>query len=215
MKNRLLIIGAGGHGKVIADIAMNMNKWNSISFLDDNEMIENCMGLNVVDKSANASKYINEADFFVAIGNNIIRETIQIRLETEGASIATIIHPNAIIGRDVVLGLGTVVMAGVVINCSTNIGKGCIINTRASLDHDVEIDEYVHISPGTTLAGGVMVSRYSWLGIGSVVSNNISITSNCTIGAGAVVVKDLLESGIYVGVPARRIRYGKDTNIGK
>lgn len=96
-------------------------------------------------------------------------------------------------------------MAGVVINSSTKIGKGCIINTSSSIDHDNIIGDYVHISPGVKLAGAVNIGRESWLGIGSIVINNISITSGCILGASTVVVKNIPESGTYIGVPARRV----------
>jgi len=209
MKNKLFIIGASGHGKVIADIAIKMNRWNDISFLDDNESTNTCMGLDVIGKSADAIKYKSEADIFVAVGNNATREKIQKKLEAEDVSIATLIHPNAVIGAEVELGVGTVVMAGVVINCCTNIGKGCIINTGSTIDHDNVIEDYVHISPGAHLAGTVKVGKGTWLGIGSVVSNNTNICSGCKIGAGAVVVKDITEPGTYVGVPARFIKDSK------
>ncbi|MDM8533931.1 acetyltransferase [Clostridiaceae bacterium HSG29] len=205
MKNKLLIIGASGHGKVCADIAIKMNKWESINFLDDNEKIKELMGLEVIGKSTEAFKYINNYDIFVAIGNNEIREKIQNKLETLNANIPTLIHSSSLIGQQVELGTGTVIMAGVVINCCTRIANGCIINTGVTIDHDNVIEDYVHISPGVHLAGTVKVGKSSWLCIGSVVSNNISIISNCTIGAGAVVVKDIKEVGVYVGVPARRV----------
>ena len=101
--------------------------------------------------------------------------------------------------------IGTAVMAGVVINNSSRIGKGCIINTSSSLDHDNFIEDYVHISPGVRTAGSVNIGKGTWLGIGSVVSNNANICSGCIVGAGAVVLKDISESGTYVGVPARKI----------
>lgn len=205
MKNRLLIIGASGHGKVVADIALKMNKWKIITFLDDDASIKEVMRLEVIGKSADAFAYIEDSDIFVAIGNNTTREKIQEKLEAEGASIPVLVHPNAVIGTEVELGLGTVVMAGVVINCSTKIGKGCIINTSATLDHDNVIENYVHISPGANLAGTVKVGRSSWIGIGSVVSNNVNIASSCRIGAGAGVVRDITKPGTYVGVPARKI----------
>ncbi|MCP1126098.1 acetyltransferase [Bacillus sp. 3103sda1] len=205
MKNKLLIIGASGHGKVVADIALKINKWQSIAFLDDDESVKSSMGIEVIGKSADVFKYIEDCDFFVGIGNNAIREKIQKKLETEGASIPTLTHPSAVIGEQVELASGTVVMAGVVINCCTTIGKGCIINTGSTIDHDNVIGDYVHISPGAHLAGTVKVGRGTWLGIGSVVSNNVNITSSCKIGAGAVVVKDITELGTYVGVPSRRL----------
>ena len=205
MKNKLLIIGASGHGKVAADIALKMNIWQNIAFLDDDENIKFSMGIEVVGKSNEVFEHINDCDIFVGIGNNVTRKKIQERLEAEGARIPTLIHSNAILGEQVEVGSGTAVMAGVVINCCTKIGKGCIINTSASVDHDNVIEDFVHISPGAHLAGTVKVGQGSWLGIGSVVSNNINITSNCMVGAGAVVVKDITETGTYKGVPARRI----------
>ncbi|MFB6649004.1 acetyltransferase [Bacillus toyonensis] len=205
MKKKLLIIGASGHGKVIADIAMKTNKWQSIAFLDDNQNAKYSMGIEIIDKSASISKYIDDYEFFVGIGNNAVRERIQRKLEDEGASIPVLIHPSAIIGEQVYLGAGTAVMAGVVINCCTKIGKGCIINTASTIDHDNIIEDYVHISPGVHLAGTVKVGRGTWLGIGSIVSNNINITHSCKIGAGAVVIRDITESRTYVGVPVRRV----------
>ena len=205
MKDKLIIIGASGHGKVVADIAIKMNKWQSIAFLDDNESIKTSMGLVVIGKTADVFTYKDEADFFVAIGSNATREKIQEKLVDEGISMVKLIHPSAVIGTDVEIGIGSVVMAGVVINSSTRIGKGCIINTSSSLDHDNVIEDYVHISPGASLAGTVKVGKGSWLGIGSAVSNNVNVCSGCKVGAGAVVVKNITEPGTYVGVPVRRV----------
>ena len=205
MKDKLLIIGAGGHGKVVADIALKMDRWKEIAFLDDNEDIKTSMGIEVIGKSADMYRYIKDYDIFVAIGTNEMRKIIQEKLEIRGANIPVLIHPEAVIGREVEIGVGTVIMAGVVVNCCTTIGKGCIINTGATIDHDNLIEDYVHISPGVHTAGAVRIGKGTWLGIGSIVSNNITITSGCTIGAGAVVVRDIDKSGTYVGVPARRI----------
>ncbi|MED2865878.1 acetyltransferase [Bacillus thuringiensis] len=205
MKKKLLIIGAGGHGKVIADIALKMNKWKYIAFLDDNEDAKTSMGIEIIDKSTNASKYIKEYDFFVGIGNNAIRKKVQEQLEDQGAIIPVLIHPSAIIGEQVYLEAGTVVMAGTVINCCTKIGKGCIINTASTVDHDNKLGDYVHLSPGAHLAGTVSIGCGTWIGIGCVVSNNVDITSNCKFGAGAVIVRNINETGTYVGIPVKKI----------
>ncbi|QVY61297.1 acetyltransferase [Cytobacillus gottheilii] len=207
MKNKLLIIGASGHGKVVADIALKMNKWQSIVFLDDDKSIKTSMGLEVMGTSGDVFTHIDEYEIFVGIGNNDTRWKIHEMLETFGASIPVLIHPNAVIGSQVDIENGTVVMAGAIVNCSTKIGKGCIINTGATIDHDNFIEDYVHISPGVHLAGTVKVGQGSWLGIGSVVSNNINITNGCKVGAGSVVVKDIYEPGVYVGAPAKKIEY--------
>lgn len=205
MKDKLIIIGASGHGKVVADIAIKMNKWQSIAFLDDDESIKTSMGLEVIGKTADALTYKEEADFFVAIGSNTTRENIQEKFIEEGLNVVSLIHSSSVIGTDIEIGIGTAIMAGVVVNSSTRIGKGCIINTSSSLDHDNVIEDYVHISPGVNMAGTVKVGKGSWIGIGSVVSNNVNICSGCKVGAGAVVVKDITEPGTYVGVPVRRV----------
>ncbi|GEM04151.1 acetyltransferase [Halolactibacillus miurensis] len=205
MNDKLIIIGASGHGKVVANIAIKMNKWQSIAFLDDDKSIKTSMGLEVIGKTTDAFTYKDEADLFVAIGSNATREKIQEKLIAEGLNVVSLIHPSAVIGTDVELGLGSVVMAGVVINSSSRIGKGCIINTSSNLDHDNVLEDYVHISPSVGLAGTVRVGKGSWLGIGSIVSNNVNISSGCKVGAGAVVVKDITEPGTYIGVPVRRV----------
>lgn len=204
-KDKLLIIGASGHGKVVADIAMHLNQWQEIAFLDDDEIITECMGYRVIGKTDNATQYISDYEIIVAIGNNVIRQKIQTQLEEEGACIATLVHPGAIIGNDVEIESGSVVMAGAVINCCSKIGKGCIINTGATIDHDNEIGKFVHISPGVNTAGTVKIGDESWIGIGAVISNNLNITQEVIIGAGAIVIGDIENPGTYVGVPAKMI----------
>lgn len=205
MKDKLLIIGAGGHGKVVADIALKMIKWREVSFLDDKLDSQTVLGLNVIGKIEDLDKFIDQYDIVVGIGNNQFRQKTQNKLEKLEASIPVLIHPSAIIGTEVLIGKGTVIMAGAVINCSTTIGKGCIVNTGATVDHDNHISDFVHISPGVRLAGSVRVGTNTWLGIGSTISNNIRITSHCKIGAGSVVINNIDQSGTYVGIPARRI----------
>ncbi len=206
MKDKLIIIGASGHGKVVADIAIKLNQWQDIVFLDDDKFKKRCMGLKIEGNVASAFTYTKNADFFVAIGNNSIREEIQERLIFEKQSVISLIHPTAVIGSDVEIGYGTVVMAGVIINSSTTIGNGCVINTSSSIDHDNIIENYVHISPGVRTAGNVSIGKSTWLGIGSVVSNNITIYKNSIIGAGTIVIKDIAESGTYIGIPSRRVK---------
>lgn len=215
MNSKLLIIGAGGHGHVVAEIALKMNRWSQIAFLDNNEKRGSALKLDIIGKSDDAFRYIYEYDLFVAIGDNRIREELHEKLETAGANIPVLIHPQSIVGENVSIGTGSVLMAGSVINCSSKIGKGCIVNTAATVDHDNVIEDFVHLSPGTHLAGNVRVGKGTWIGIGSLVSNNISISSRSIIGAGAVVIKDIITAGTYVGVPAKGVNNGKDSNISK
>lgn len=202
--NDLVIIGASGHGKVVADIADKLG-YENIVFLDDNKDIKKCGNFNVVGCCEDAEKY-RSADFFVAIGNVKIRREIQCKLMEDKMHIVSLIHPAAIIAKNVEIGMGTVVMAGVVINSDAKIGNGCIVNTCASVDHDCYIGEFSHIAVGAHIAGTVKIGSNTWIGAGATVSNNIEIVSDCTIGAGAVVVKDIVDSGTYIGVPAVKIQ---------
>lgn len=196
---KLIILGASGHGKVIADIAVK-NGYEEIVFLDDDEKVTECAGFPVVGKTTEAM--CMDDDKIVAIGNANIREKIQIDLE----NVVSLIHPDAVISRRVKIGKGTAIMAGAVINSDTIIGDGCIINTGSSVDHDCRVGNFSHISVGTHLAGNVEIGDRTWVGIGAVISNNIQICSDCMIGAGTVVIKDCNESGTYVGNPARWIK---------
>ena len=204
-KDKLLIIGAGGHGKVVADVAIKMNCWKSIQFLDDNHSLKQALGLDVIGNTSEYLNFIDEYDLFIGIGNNAIRNKLHKILERNKASIPVLIHPSSIIANEVNIERGTVIMAGTVINSSTKIGKGCIINTGSTIDHDNNIEDFVHISPGVHVAGNVNIGKSSWLGIGSIIKNNVNITHNCIVGAGGVVIDDLFSSGKYVGVPVRRI----------
>ena len=191
--NRLIIIGASGHGKVVADIA-RLSGYTDIIFLDDDDSITSCAEYPVVGRSDMPI----EGDAFVAIGNTEIREQL-----SKNRNLITLVHPNAVVADGVEIGEGTVVMPGVVINPGVSIGRGCIINTSSSIDHDCAIGDYSHISVGAHLCGTVSVGVMTWIGAGSTVSNNINICDRCMIGAGAVVIKDIIVPGTYVGVPAR------------
>ncbi len=197
---QLLIIGASGHGKVVADIA-KLNGYEHILFFDDNESLRECGKYPVVGKTTDINNF--EGDVIVAIGNAAIRKRIQNSLYNRDVPI--LIHPSAVIDSTVKISEGTVVMAGAVINADAVIGNGCIINTCSSVDHDCRIGDFVHVSVGAHIAGTVNIGDRTWIGIGAVVSNNVSICSDCMIGAGAVVVKDIDMEGTYVGVPARKV----------
>lgn len=197
---KLGIIGASGHGKVIADIAKKKG-YSDIFFFDDNENIHECGSYPVTGKSAEARTF--DGDIIVGIGNAAIRKKIQEMIPAE--KLVTLIHPDAVIAEDVVIGAGTVIMAGAVVNSGVQIGNGCIINTCSSVDHDCLLGDYVHISVGSHLCGTVSVGSETWIGAGATVSNNIEICSECMIGAGAVVVKNLVKAGVYIGIPAKQI----------
>ena len=205
MHKKLIIIGASGHGKVVADIASKMNKYYEIEFLDDNQAMKSCIGFPVVGTSRDFLKYLQQADFFVAIGNTKIRKKIMEQITEHGASIATLIHPMASISNYVSIGEGSVIMSGAVINPDPTIGKGCIVNTGATVDHDCRIGDYVHVAVGAHVCGTVTIGNSTWIGAGATVKNNISICDEWTVGISAAVVKDIVHPGTYIGVPAVRL----------
>lgn len=197
-EKQLVIIGAGGHGRVAQDIAKYT--YSKIVFLDDSDVRHENVVL--VGKTKDYIKYIGNSDFFIAIGNNPIREKVLDMVQSSGGKIVSLIHPDSVISDSVKIGAGSVVMAGAVINANAEIGNGCIVNTCSSVDHDCTIDDFCHISVGAHLAGTVQVGKRTFVGAGATVINNISICADCMVGAGAVVVKDIEKRGTYVGVPA-------------
>lgn len=196
---KLSIIGASGHGKVVADIA-EKNGYDEIEFYDDDESLKICGKWPVVGTVSE----VMGSDVFIAIGNAKTRERITNQFKDR--RFPTLIHPSSVVADDVVIGEGSVVMAGAVINSGTRICKGVIINTCSSVDHDCTIDDFVHISVGAHLAGTVSVGKRAWISVGSNVVNNMMICEDVVVGAGAVVIRDIIEQGTYVGVPARKIR---------
>lgn len=195
--NRLIIVGASGHGKVVADIAKK-NGYVDIVFLDNNVKISSCASYPVLGPDTMISEL--EGDVFIAVGNAEVRRNLMSRNMDRHFPI--LVHPDAVIADDVEIGLGSVVMAGTVINSGTRIGNGVIINTSSSVDHDCSISDYCHIAVGAHICGTVQIGADTWIGAGVTVSNNVSICGGCTIGAGTVVIKDIKMNGTYIGVPA-------------
>lgn len=204
MSKEIVIIGASGHGKVIADIVASSGNIVKGFLDDDNDIQEKeIIGFPVLGKIADYVNY-KECEFVIAIGNPYVREKIANELPVKWY---TAIHPNAIISKlDVEIGEGTVIMANAVVNPSAKIGKHCIINTGAIVEHDNILDDYVHLSPNVTLAGIVKVGKSTHIGAGSCTKQVLNIASDCVVGAGSVIVRDITESGTYVGVPARKIK---------
>ena len=200
--NKLVIIGAGGHAKVIADSALKIG-YKDIVFLDDNAAGE-CMGFPVVGKICDIPTLNNEnTDFVIGIGNNSVRKRIA---ESYDVNWTSIVHPSAQIAINASVGKGTVVMAGAIINASAKVGDHCIINTAAVVEHDNLIGNYVHLSPRATLSGTVTVGDNTWIGTGVSVINNVEICADVIIGVGSTVIKKIDSVGTYVGVPARKIK---------
>lgn len=205
--SKLLILGAGGHGKVVAEIALLMKKWNGVSFLDDDADLKQVIGIPVIGKLKNYELFKDKYKYaFVAIGNSKLRLKLLERLSQAGFIIPIIVHPFSAVSQTSHLGEGTVVMAGAVINASAHIGKGCIVNTCSSIDHDCILDDGVHISPGAHIGGKVDIGLCTWICIGSSVANNIKIGNHVVVAAGAAVIKNIPDNLMVAGVPAKKIK---------
>lgn len=201
--SKLLILGAGGHGKVIAETAILMNKWQDIAFLDENPNIKGILGYPVIGGLSECKNLLGEyTEGFVAIGNNHRRVELIMELEYHGFLIPNIIHPTSVISPTSRIGKGSSLLAGAIVNSSTEIGKGCIINTAATIDHDCILQDGVHLSPGSHLGGNVFIGKHSWICIGAVVSNNIIIGKDSIVAAGSTVINDIGDSVMVAGVPA-------------
>lgn len=199
----VIIIGAGGHARVVADIVSSMGD-RVLGFLDDRPDAAGAYGIPVLGKVDDYIHYPH-ARFLIGIGSSAVRQKLDQRLS--GVRWHTAIHPRAVISPlGTSIGEGTVVMANTVIDPGAKIGRHCILNSGSIVEHDDTIGDYVHISVGAKLAGTVTVGDHTWVGIGAVISNDITVCGGCMLGAGTVVVKNIEDPGTYVGVPARRIK---------
>jgi sugar O-acyltransferase (sialic acid O-acetyltransferase NeuD family) len=197
----ICILGAGGHGRVVADIA-ELCGYSQVEFVDARwpGQSEN-LAWKVVGRSFENSS--QGFDRFVALNTNGLRSKLVQEMVAAGISMPTLVHPFASVSKHAKLGMGCVVMAGAVINAGAVLGHGVIVNTSASVDHDCLIGDGVHISPGAHLGGDVEVGAESWIGLGASVREGIRIGTRCMVAAGAVVITHL-ENGVRVqGVPAR------------
>lgn len=202
----LAILGASGHGKVVADTA-EVCGWQSVVFFDDAWPAKDRNGAWPVEGNT-AALLERLSDFdavLVAIGDNRIRLEKLVILRDAGARLASLVHPAATVSRYASMEGGSVVFAGAVVNAYARIGLGCILNTGCSVDHDCILLAAVHISPGAHLAGGVQVGEAGWIGIGACVRQSIRIGSRVMVGAGAVVVADVIDGATVTGVPARPV----------
>lgn len=203
----ILIVGAGGHARVVADLVRLSGTYRICGFLDDNaperrgSAYEASTILGGIEALPELRGQVAHA--VIAIGDNDARLGVAEQLAAHGYSLATLIHPTATVAASAVIGPGTVIMAGAIINAATVIGGNVIINTAATVDHDCRIADGAHIGPGTHLGGHITVGRAALLGVGCAVKPGISIGAGAVVGVGAAVVSDVEPRRTVAGVPAR------------
>lgn len=203
---RLAILGASGHGGVVADIALSSG-WDTVEFYDDAFPTKSSTDYfpiqgDLVSLLENSSSYDG---FHVAIGDNKTRLNILNQLLALDLSCPNIIATSSVVSQSVSLGVGISIMANVVVGLNTKLGNGAILNTSCSVDHDCNISAGVHISPGSHLAGDVSVGLCSWIGIGSTIIQGKVVGDDTIIGAGSVVISDIPDNVTAVGFPSKII----------
>ncbi len=210
MSQRLLLYGASGHGRVVADAARAAG-FELVGWADDQagRLGQTVAGAPVVASSVGevlALALRQDCQLVVTIGDNRVRARLFAELVAAGAEPGTVIHPSAVVASDAVIGLGSVLLAGVVVNPGARIGANSIVNTAASVDHDCEVGNHVHLSPGVHLGGTVKIGEGCHLGVGVSVRNNVGIGAWTVVGVGAAVVSDLPGGVVAYGVPAKPLR---------
>jgi len=204
----VLIIGAGGHGRVVADVLLRMRERGEavepVGFVDDKPTLtgEEVLGLPVLGTTGDIGRLAHDA-VIVAVGDNAVRRRLFDRLRQAGERFFTARHPQSVVAPDVVLGEGTTVCAGVVVNTGSAIGADVILNTSCSVDHDNRVGDHVHIAPGVRLGGEVEVAEGALVGIGATVIARRRVGAWSVVGAGSLVHHDVPDSAVSMGNPAR------------
>jgi sugar O-acyltransferase (sialic acid O-acetyltransferase NeuD family) len=201
---RVVILGAGGHAQVVADILWRMRDAGQgilpLAYLDDNVALHGQMFLDVpVLGSMDRLSEIDYEAVIVAVGGNRIRQRLFLDLQAQGATFAVARHPTAVIAPDVHIGPGTMICANVVVNTGAVIGQNVILNTACTVDHHNRIGDHAHIAPGVHLGGDVRVGEGVLVGIGATVLPQCYLGAWATVGGGGVIVKDVAEGETAVG----------------
>lgn len=205
--NRLLVLGAGGHGCVVAETAIRSGAWSDVVHLDDVlDRPQLDIGTRVLGSISGIEKMLVADDrFVVGVGDNAVR--LRLFEELKNRSNATsVIALEAIVSRTVSVGDGCVIMSGAHVNAGVVLGDACILNTASIIEHGVTLDPGVHVGPGAILGGDVKVGARSFIGMGAKVLPGVSLGADVVLGAGAVAVSDLTDAGTYAGVPATPLR---------
>ena len=205
---RLAILGASGHGRVVADAA-ELAGWKRVEFFDDAwpEWTANGRWPVLGNTEALLAQLGEFSGVVVAIGDNAVRRQKLAVIQGYGVVPAVVVHPAATVSPDARLASGTVVLANAVINIGAEVGPGCIINSAAVIEHDCRLADAVHVSPNASLAGGVVVGAESWIGMGACVRQLVQVGARAVVGMGAVVTKHLEDAVVVAGNPARPVSH--------
>ena len=202
----ILIFGASGHTKVVCDLIEREGKYRIRAFIDPAKSSATWCGIPVEDDEWAARQSIRNG--LIAVGDNFLRSRIRdtILERMPDFRFVSAVHPSAVLGRDVRIGEGSVILAGAIVNAGTEIGAHVILNTRTSVDHDSRIGSFSSLAPGCTTGGDVIVGEYTAIGLGANLRHGIHIGEHSVLGVGAAVLDDVESYTVAYGVPARPIR---------
>lgn len=208
---RVVILGAGGHGRVVLDILLAQQRYTVAGFLDNNRdllgrRIDGIPVIGTIEAAAEVCERHNAASVIVAIGDNGARRGIARQLEQAGLRLLSAIHPTAAVARNATIGRNVVIAAGVVVCAHCQVGDSVILNTGCIVDHQTMIGEGSHICPGVRIAGRVVVEPGTFVGIGATIVPRVTVGCEAVVGAGSVVLEDVPPMATVVGVPAKPIR---------
>ena len=207
----IVVIGGGGHARVVISILRKLDRYDIVGYTDLEDKGE-ILGIPFIGRDTELGvpekkKLLRNA--VIAVGQVGVGDTrfhIWQRLQSKNLSFPLIVSPDAILNDGVAGGEGTVIMDGAVVNTGASLGRGVIVNTNSTVEHDVMLEDWVHVAPGATISGGAMIGRCSMVGAGATVIEGKHVAAGCMVGAGATVINDLVEAGVYVGTPARRVK---------
>jgi acetyltransferase EpsM len=208
MRKRVLVWGAGGHGKVVVDAILSGEDWEIGGVIDEDRRKDGSEILGVpvtlFDGDLLRMAQIMRCEYAtIAIGDNYTRSHKFELIRSTGLAAATVVHPSAHVSRFVKIGDGVIILAGATINAGTVLEDNACVNTAASVDHDNYLEHSCHIFPNATLTGGVHVEEFAYVGAGAVIKPNVTVQKHSYVGAGAVVLHDVPEGKIVCGVPAQ------------
>jgi sugar O-acyltransferase (sialic acid O-acetyltransferase NeuD family) len=204
---RVIVVGAGGQGQVVADILLNtVGSITVVGFVDDDASLSDrvFLGLSVLGTMARLRDLPHDG-IVIAIGDNRRRRQICEAASLAGENLISAVHPSAQIGRDVTIARGAMISAGAVVSTGSRIEMGVIINTSATVDHHSHVGVCAHIAPGAHMGGEVHVGDEALIGIGAVVLPRVTVGRRSVVGGGAVAIADVPDETTVVGVPARAL----------
>lgn len=202
--SELLVIGAGGHGRVVADAALSSGVWQAVAFVDERREGVDTLGFPLVGGPADLPQLARRyRQAIVAIGDATTRLRLMEECRQLAFELPVVVHRSAVISSYASVAAGCTVLAQAAINPGASLGFGCIVNSAATIDHDCRLAAGVHVAPGAHLAGNVTVGDRTWIGIGSCVKQGVVIGADVMIGSGAAVVANIAAGLIVMGVPAR------------